>query len=140
MLISGEPGIGKSRITEAVQERLSAEPHTRLRFFCSPHHQDSALYPAIAQLERAAGFRRDDTSEQRLEKLEAVLLQATNDISEIAPLLADLLSIPTGSRYPTVDLTPQKRKEKTLEALVAQVEGLSAREPVSDGVRGCSLE
>ena len=71
VLISGEPGIGKSRITEAVQERLSAEPHTRLRFFCSPHHQDSALYPAIAQLERAAGFRRDDTSEQRLEKLEA---------------------------------------------------------------------
>jgi class 3 adenylate cyclase len=109
VLISGEPGIGKSRITDAVQERLSAEPHTRLRFFCSPHHQDSALYPAIAQLERAAGFRRDDTSEQRLEKLEAVLLQATNDINEIAPLLADLLSIPTGSRYPTVDLTPQKR-------------------------------
>jgi predicted ATPase len=81
---------------------ISGEP-------CSSHHQDSALYPAIAQLERAAGFRRDDTSEQRLEKLEAVLLQATNDINEIAPLLADLLSIPTGSRYPTVDLTPQKR-------------------------------
>jgi class 3 adenylate cyclase/predicted ATPase len=130
VLISGEPGIGKSRITEAVQERLSTEPHTRLRFFCSPHHQDSALYPAIAQLERAAGFRRDDTSEQRLEKLEAVLSQATKDISEIAPLLADLLSIPTGSRYPTVDLTPQKRKEKTLEALVAHVDGLSARESV----------
>jgi hypothetical protein len=70
---------------------ISGEP-------CSSHHQDSALYPAIAQLERAAGFRRDDTSEQRLEKLEAVLLQATNDINEIAPLLADLLSIPTGSR------------------------------------------
>ena len=139
VLISGEPGIGKSRIAEAMQERLSTEPHTRLRFFCSPHHQDSALYPAIAQLERAAGFRRDDTGEQRLEKLEAVLLQATNDISEIAPLLADLLSIPTGSRYPAVDLTPQKRKEKTLEALVAQVEGLSARARYH-GVRGCSLE
>ena len=130
VLISGEPGIGKSRITEAIQERLSAEPHTRLRFFCSPYHQDSALYPPIAQLERAAGFRRDDTGEQRLEKLEAVLLQATNDISEIAPLLADLLSIPTGSRYPAIDLTPQKRKEKTLAALVAQAEGLSSREPV----------
>jgi predicted ATPase len=129
-LISGEPGIGKSRITEAIQERLGAEPHTRLRFFCSPYHQDSALYPAIAQLERAAGFRRDDTGEQRLEKLEAVLLQATNDISEIAPLLADLLSIPTCSRYPAIDLTPQKRKEKTLAALVAQAEGLSSREPV----------
>jgi class 3 adenylate cyclase len=130
VLISGEPGIGKSRITEAVQDRLGAEPHTRLRFFCSPHHQDSSLYPAIAQLERAAAFGRDDTGEQRLGKLEAVLLQATNDISEIVPLLATLLSIPTGSRYRVPDLTPQKRKEKTLAALVAQAEGLSSREPV----------
>ena len=130
VLISGEPGIGKSRIIEAIQERLGAEPHTRLRFFCSPHHQDSALYPAIAQLERAAGFRRDDTAEHRLDKLETVLLQANNDINEIAPLLADLLSIPTGGRYAAIDVTPQKRKEKTLAALVAQAEGLSSREPV----------
>jgi class 3 adenylate cyclase/predicted ATPase len=130
VLISGEPGIGKSRIAETTQERLGAEPHTRLRFFCSPHHQDSALYPAIAQLERAAGFRREDTADQRLDKLEALLVQATNDISEVAPLFADLLSIPTGTRYPALTLTPQKRKEKTLAGLVAQVEGLSAREPV----------
>ena len=75
---------------------MAREPHTRLRYFCSPHHQDSALYPVIAQLERAAGFRRDDTAEQRLDKLEAVLAQATNDLSEVVPLLADLLSIPTG--------------------------------------------
>ena len=76
VLISGEPGIGKSRIAEATtRSALAAEPHTRLRFFCSPYHQDSALYPAIAQLERAAGFRRDDTAEQRLDKLEVVLLQ-----------------------------------------------------------------
>ena len=109
---------------------MAREPHTRLRFFCSPHHQDSALYPAIAQLERAAGFRREDTAEQRLDKLEAVLAQATNDLSEVAPLLADLLSIPTGDRYPALNLTPQKRKEKTLQALVAQVEGLAARQPV----------
>jgi len=73
VLISGEPGIGKSRIAQTVAERISAEPHARLRYFCSPHHQDSALYPSIAQLERAAGFRRDDTDEQRLDKLEAVL-------------------------------------------------------------------
>ena len=90
VLISGEPGIGKSRLTETVQERLGAEPHTRLRFFCSPHHQDSALYPAIAQLERAAGFRREDTAEQRLTKLEAVLAQATNDVSEVAPSVRGL--------------------------------------------------
>ena len=113
-----------------MQERFGGEPHTRLRFFCTPHHQDSALYPAITQLERAARFQRDDNTEQRLDKLETVLLQATNDITEIAPLLADLLSIPTGDRYPALDLTPQKRKEKTLAALVAQVEGLSAREPL----------
>ena len=80
----------------------------------------SGLLSPVALGARIQGFRRDDTSEQHLEKLEAVLLQATNDISEIAPLLADLLSIPSGSRYPTVDLTPQKRKEKTLEALLAR--------------------
>jgi class 3 adenylate cyclase len=78
VLISGEPGIGKSRIAQTVAERISAEAHTRLRYFCSPHHQDSALYPSIAQLERAAGFRRDDTDEQRLDKLEAVLARGTN--------------------------------------------------------------
>ncbi len=130
VLLSGEPGIGKSRIAETILERLSGEPHTRLRQFCSPHHQDTALYPSITQLERAAGFRRDDTDEQRLTKLEAVLALAANDLGEAVPLLADLLSIPTGDRYPALDLTPQKRKEKTLRALVAQVEGLAARQPV----------
>ena len=72
VLISGEPGIGKSRLVRALQERLGDEPHARLRFSCSPHHQDSALYPVIAHLERAAGFRREDIPEQRLDKLEAV--------------------------------------------------------------------
>jgi hypothetical protein len=130
VLVSGEAGIGKSRIAQTLLERLSSEPHTRLRYFCSPHHQDSALYPSITQLERAAGFRRDDTDEQRLAKLEAVLAQATNDLGEVVPLLADLLSIPTGDRYPALNLTPQKRKEKTLHAQLAQVEGLAARQPV----------
>jgi class 3 adenylate cyclase/predicted ATPase len=129
-LISGEPGIGKSRIAQSIVERLSSEPHTRLRYFCSPHHQDSALYPSIAQLERAAGFRRDDTDERRLAKLEATLSQGTNDPSETVPLLADLLSIPLGARYPTLNLSPPKRKEKTLYAQLAQVEGLAAREPM----------
>ena len=130
VLISGEPGIGKSRIAQTIVERLGSEPHSRLRYFCSPHHQDSALYPSIAQLERAAGFRREDTAEQRLAKLEAVLAQGTNDLSEVVPLLADLLSIPTGDRYPPLNLTPQKRKEKTLQAQLAQLEGLAARQPV----------
>jgi class 3 adenylate cyclase len=130
VLISGEPGIGKSRIAQAVVEQISAEPHTRLRYFCSPRHQDSALYPSIAQLERAAGLRRDDTTDQRLDKLEAVLAQGTNDLSEAVPLLADMLSIPTGDRYPSLNLTPQKRKEKTLRAQLVQLEGLVAHQPV----------
>jgi class 3 adenylate cyclase len=130
VLISGEPGIGKSRIAQTIAERLSSEPHTRLRYFCSPHHQDSALYPSIAQLERAAGFRRQDTDEQRLTKLETVLAQGTNDLSQVVPLLADLLSIPTGDQYPPLNFTPQKRKERTLHAQLAQVEGLAAREAV----------
>jgi tetratricopeptide (TPR) repeat protein len=130
VLISGEPGIGKSRIAQTVAERISAEPHTRLRYFCSPHHQDSALYPSIAQLERAAGFGRHDTDEQRLSKLEAVLAHGTNNLSEAVPLMADLLSIPTGERYPPLSLAPQKQKEKTLHTQLAQVEGLAAQQPV----------
>jgi tetratricopeptide (TPR) repeat protein len=130
VLISGEPGIGKSRIAQTVLERVSGEPHTRMRYFCSPHHQDSALYPSITQLERAAGFRREDTAEQRLDRLAAVLALGTNDLSEAVPLIADLLSVPTGDRYPPLNLTPQKRKEKTLQALLAQLEGLATRRPV----------
>jgi class 3 adenylate cyclase len=130
VLVAGEPGIGKSRLAEALVERLGTDQHTRLRYFCSPHHQNSALYPSLTQLERAAGFRREDTAEQRLAKLEAILAEATSDFHEIIPLFADLLSIPTGDRYPPLDLKPQKRKERTLQAQVAQVVGLAARQPV----------
>ncbi|WGD53198.1 adenylate/guanylate cyclase domain-containing protein [Bradyrhizobium sp. CB1650] len=130
MLISGEAGIGKSRLAETVVERLSDEPHIRLRRFCSPHHQDSALFPTISQLERAAGFRRDDTDQQRLDKLEALLAEASADLSDAVPLIADLLSVRVGDRYPPLSFTPQKRKEKTLGVLLAQLEGLAARRPV----------
>src|SRR6516164_8388234 len=114
----------------ALAQRIESEPHTGLRYFCSPHHQDSALYPSIVQLERAAGFRRDDTDERRLDKLEAVLALGNNDLREAVPLLADLLSIPIGDRYPPLNLTPQNRKERTLHAQVAQVEGLATQQPV----------
>jgi class 3 adenylate cyclase len=130
VLVSGEPGIGKSRLAETMVDKLASEPHIRLRFFCSPHHLDSALYPVIAHLERAASFRREDNAEQQLDKLEALLAQGTNDVGAVAPLLADLLGVSAGERYPPLDLTPQKRKQRTLAALTAQVEGLSAREPV----------
>jgi class 3 adenylate cyclase/predicted ATPase len=129
VLIAGEPGIGKSRLAQTVLERLSGEPHTALRLFCSPHHQDTTLHPTITQLKRAAGFRRDETDRQRLSKLEAVLAEATNDLNEVACLIAELLGVPTLDRYPRLNLTPQKRKEKTLRALLAQVEGLAAHQP-----------
>jgi predicted ATPase len=111
-------------------ERLSGEPHARLRSFCSPHHQDHAFYPTITQLERAAGFRREDAADERLDKLGALLARATDDLGEATPLLAALLSLPIGERYPPLNLTPQKQKEKTLRALVAQVEGLALRQPL----------
>jgi class 3 adenylate cyclase/tetratricopeptide (TPR) repeat protein len=130
VLVSGEPGIGKSRLAHTLLERLSNDPHTRVRLFCSPYHRDSALHPTITQLERAAGFRRDDTAGERLDKLEAVLGQTINDPGEAAPLLAALLSLPAGERYPPLNLTPQRQKEKTLRALVAQVEGLALQQPL----------
>jgi class 3 adenylate cyclase/predicted ATPase len=130
VLIVGEPGIGKSRIAQTILEQLANEPHTRLRFFCSPHHRHSALYPSIAQLQQAAGFRREDTAETRLTKLVGVLALADHDLGEAIPLLADLLSIPTGDRYRPLNLTPQKRKQKTLAVQLAQVEGLAARQPL----------
>jgi class 3 adenylate cyclase/DNA-binding winged helix-turn-helix (wHTH) protein/tetratricopeptide (TPR) repeat protein len=130
VLISGEPGIGKSRLVQTLLDRLGDEPHTSLRFFCSPHHQDSALYPSIVQLERASGIRHDDTPAQKLAKLEAMLAISTEALGEAVPILANLLSIPTGERYPALDLTPYKHKQKTLRALLAQIEGLAARRPL----------
>jgi class 3 adenylate cyclase len=132
VLVSGEPGIGKSRLAQTLVDRLAGEPHTRLRLFCSPHHQVSALYPTITQLQRAAGFRREDTADERLDKLGAVLGQATNDVGEAAPLLAALLSLPAGERYPPLDLTPQKQKEKTLQAsLLARLDRLAPEREVA---------
>ena len=128
-LISGEPGIGKSRLAAAFLERLAGEPHTRLRYFCSPQHTDSAFHPIIGQLERAAGLARDDDATTRLDKLNALLAQSTTS-REDAPLLAELLSLPNDGRYPELDLAPQQRRQRTLAALIAQLEALARDKPV----------
>ena len=129
VLLSGEPGIGKSRLTAALMERLAPEPHTRLRYFCSPQHADSALYPIISQMERAAGFRHDDTAESKLDKLDALLAQSFTPRQDAA-LLAEMLSLPNDGRHPILELTPQQRRQKTLEALTGQLETLSQPIPV----------
>jgi class 3 adenylate cyclase len=129
VLLSGEPGIGKSRLTAALMERLANEPHTRLRYFCSPQHTDSALYPIISQMERAAGLAHDDNTEAKLDKLDALLAKSLTPPQDAA-LLADMLSLPNGGRYPTLELDPQPKRQKTLEALAVQLESLAQGEPV----------
>ena len=111
VLLSGEAGIGKSRLTAALLERLASEPHTRLRYFCSPQHTDSALYPIIGQMERAAGLAHGDTAEVKLDKLDALLAQTFTSMQDAA-LFADMLSVPNDGRYPALELEPQPATAK----------------------------
>jgi class 3 adenylate cyclase/predicted ATPase len=129
VLISGEPGIGKSRVTAELEGRLHAEPHIRLRYFCSSYHQNSALYPLVDQLARASGFVADDPPAARIEKLEALLARAAPPDEDVA-LIADLLSLPASDRHPPPNLSPHRKKERTLEALIRQLDGLARQRPV----------
>ncbi len=129
VLLSGEGGIGKSRLTAALLEHLATEPHTRLRYFCSPQHTDSPLYSIIGQMERAAGLGYDDKPQARLDKLDAALAQ-TSTSPEDAALFAEMLSLPNDGRYPALALTPEQRRQRTLEALTSQVAGLARQRPV----------
>jgi class 3 adenylate cyclase len=129
VLIAGEPGIGKSRITAELEGHLHAEPHIRLRYFCSPYYEDSALYPFVDQLGRSSGFVPDDTPVARLKKLEASLGRAAPADEEVA-IIVDLLSLPPSDRYSLPNLSPQRKKERTLEALIRQLEGLAHQQPV----------
>src|SRR5262249_50324851 len=134
--LSGEPGIGKSRLIAALSERISTEPHTRLRYFCSSQHTDSALHPIISQLERAAGFTHDDGAQAKLDKLGAVLAQSSTSPQDAA-LLNEMVSLPNDVRYPELKLPPHQRRQQTMEAFAAQIEGLSHVNPNTNDLRGC---
>jgi len=129
VLLSGEPGIGKSRITQALRERMAGEAYTPMRYQCSPFHTNSALHPVIEQLQRAAGFGRDDRVEQKLTKLESLLHEGATDLTVAAPLIAALLSLSI-DRYPPLNLSPEKQREKTLESLISQLIGLPRARPL----------
>jgi class 3 adenylate cyclase/predicted ATPase len=128
-LLSGEAGIGKSRLIAALMERLAGEPQTRLRYFCSPQHVDSPFYPIIGRIERAAGFAPEDTPTEKLNKLDAMLARNATSQHD-ASLLAEMLSLPNDGRYPVLDLTPQERRERTVDALTTQLMSLTSRHPV----------
>ena len=130
LLLCGEAGIGKSRITETLRERTTVDNPVSLRYQCSPYHTNSALHPIIEQLERAAQFNAGDNQEVKLDKLESLLELGASDIEAIAPLFALLLSIPFGNRYTLPEMTPDQQKHQTLEALVAQIKGLSLNRPL----------
>ena len=129
VLLSGEPGIGKSRLTAALLERVASEPHTRLRYFCSPQRTDSAFFPIISQMERAAHFEHDDTVQVKLDKLDVLLTQSSTPRQDAA-LLSEMLSLPNDGRYPVLEVTPQQRRQKMLETLQAQVETFARKSPV----------
>jgi class 3 adenylate cyclase/predicted ATPase len=129
VLLAGEAGIGKSRLTVTVSERLAAERHTRLRYFCSPQHTDSPFHPIIGQIERVAGLARDDTPQAKLDKIDVMLAQSPTSIEDAA-LIAEMLSVPNDGRYPALDLTPAQRRQRTMEALIAQMEALTRRNPL----------
>ncbi len=130
VLISGEAGIGKSRLVAAFEGHTKNQPHTVLRCQCSPYYSNSALYPIIEQLERTAGFKPDDTPEQRLDKLEAILARNAAPSEDTAPLLAALLSIPFGDRWPPLVLNPAQQRRRTLSMLLDQFENLARQKPL----------
>ena len=129
VLLSGEAGIGKSRLTVALLEQLAREPHIRLRYFCSPQHTDSALYPVIGEMLRAAGFAHDDSPQAKMDKLDALLAQSSTPPQDAA-LFAEMLSLPNDGRYPPVEVEPQLRRQKTLKALGSHIEALARINPV----------
>ena len=129
VLLSGEAGIGKSRLTATLLDKLIDEPHARLRYFCSPQHTASALYPIIGQMQRAAGLAHDDSAQRKLDKLDAVLAQTSTSNQDVGQF-ADMLSLSNDGRYPATEQTPEQRRQRTPQALVSHIEALSLEDPV----------
>jgi TOMM system kinase/cyclase fusion protein len=130
VLLRGEAGIGKSRLVEALREHVRREGATRIAFRCSPYYQNSALYPVIDHLQRFLQWQRDDTPEAKLDTLEQMLRTYRLPLEDVVPLFAALLSVPLPERYPALNLTPQRQRQKTQEALVAWLLEEAERQPV----------
>ena len=130
VVLSGEAGIGKSRILAALRERIGDERHLALRYQCSPHHVNDTFYPVIGQIWRGAGFVSGEPAAARLDKLETMIARAGLENGEIAPYLASLLAIPVEGRYPPLEMAPSEAREKTIAALIAMVVGIANSVPV----------
>jgi predicted ATPase len=132
VLLSGEAGIGKSRLVQVLQEQVAAEPQTWLTpCQCSPYHQHSALYPWIELLERVGlRFEREESASQKLGKLERFLVQYSLPLAEAVPLLASLLSLPLPADYPPLNFAPEQHKQQTLQTLLTILLRIAAQQPV----------
>jgi class 3 adenylate cyclase/predicted ATPase len=129
-LVSGEAGIGKSRLCRALLDAVKGDEHYAMRYQCSPHHMQSPFYPIINQLEHAADFERDDDDDTKLDKLGLLLSQSGVDSKADLPLFAALLSIPAEHRHPLPELSPTSLRERTIKALIRHLLALAARKPV----------
>jgi hypothetical protein len=134
VLVSGEPGIGKSRLVQELKEHVNTDGATRIEFRCSPYHQNSAFYPIIEHLQRLLQFTREDSPATKLEKLQPTLSHYRFPQADTLPLLAALLSLPHPEGYPPITLSPQKQKEKTQAALVAWLMEEAEQGQVGEGI------